>query len=80
VLDAPSPAVEVVERHRDREHDHEDHEHDERDADERDQRRSRTVPFRGLMLELFRDLDRVLDRMDNLARLLVELRARRRRA
>ena len=57
MLDAPSPAVEVLERHRDREHehDHEDHERDKRDADERDQGRSRTLPFLGLMVEPFRE-------------------------
>ena len=59
-------AVDEVERHHDREHHAEDREDEQGDAGQGDQRRR-------LVLERLRHLERMLDRMDDLLRLLLQM-------
>src|SRR5437763_10991061 len=73
LAEASVPAVHEVERHRDREHDREQHEDEQRDAGERDQRRAGALAQLRLVLERLGRLDRMLHRVDDVLRLLLEL-------
>src|SRR5919109_487836 len=66
-------AVDEVERHHDCEHDHEGHADEKHDAGQGDQRRAGAPADLCLVLERLRRLDRVLDRMDDVLRLLLEV-------
>src|SRR6266702_3416564 len=73
-MDAARATVDDVERHGDREHDHQDRGDGECDTAQSDKRCSGAAALLRLALERFRSLHRMLDRVDDALRLLLEIR------